>query len=152
MDKELRDYVREQARNRVSPNVLRHNLINRGWSLPDEEQAITQEYSRSGIPLFVGGILLFVVAFLVILVLSLLNKSPGPDFYEPSQIGSNDSNVNLNSNISDVEAGCLNVSDSLEKDACYLNYVKEGKDCDVLDNDTEMNFCYRALEYNLLSE
>jgi len=155
MDKELRDYVREQAKNRINPNILRHNLINRGWSRPDIEQAIKEEYSKSSVPLFVGGILLFIVAFLVILVLSLVNKSQGPDLYVPSQTDSDNSNAGTNVNISNnsgVESGCLNASDSLEKDACYLNYVKEGKDCGVLSDDTEKNFCYRALEYNLLSE
>ena len=155
MDKELRDYVREQARNRVSPNVLRHNLINRGWSREDVEQAIKQEYSGGGASFLVGGVLLFVVAFLVILVISLVNKSVGPDYYNESQVSSTDNGSNnLNSdNPSDSVkvTGCLNVSDSLEKDACYLNYVKENNSCDDLTNETEKNFCYRALEYNLLS-
>lgn len=158
MDNKLKEYVREQARNHVSPNVLRHNLINRGWNKEDIDEAIKKEYSRSGVPFFVGGILLLVIAFLVVLVLSLINKPIVPDFGNDvgNNVGNTSNNIatttGSNESFSNSSSPCAAVIDSVEKDSCYIDLVKNNFDCDSLDNETEQNFCYRALEYDLLND
>ncbi len=145
VDKELIDYIREQARNKIHPNVVKHNLINRGWSKGDVEKAIKEGYAKKEPYFAVTMVLVLIVGFLVLLIVSLSSKPIDKDYVE-NLSAKEQVVVEINQ-----DDGCHNIVSSIEKDRCYNDELAEGFDCNSLTNDSEKNFCFRALEYRVLN-
>ena len=142
MDKQLVDFVREQVKHGVKPEVLRYNLENKGWNKQEVNEALREAHAYNNRNLAVIGISVVVVAFLALILISLTNKTVVPDVQSP---------VPGNDGVSSL-GNCASIIDGDEKNSCYIGLVQKDYDCEELTDDVERTFCFRALEYSLISQ
>jgi hypothetical protein len=152
MDKKLLSYVREQIARGVNINILRNDLVSRGWSLKEIQTVIKHIYSNShkdnkkqyhahhGAAMIM---LVFIVMALlgVILIVALWPREEPV----PRQV-----NIPITRQDLSQENSCVNIEDALEKDRCYQELFNQNYDCEIIKENDEKNFCYRSKENYLL--
>ena len=142
VDSRLLKYAKNQKKIGVHPGNLRYKLEEAGWSKEDVDKVVSEVYSAKRMVYVAFAFIILLVAFLAVLVVLLL-RSPSTVVVDNNQTTSyNESNV----------LSCKNIiGQDLEKDACYRDEIKEGLNCNVLRGPFERTFCFRALEFIVLS-
>ncbi len=149
MNEDLKKYVRNELKNRVSPRALRYNLINAGWPEEDVDDALRAAKSGNSKGILVLGMIIGVVTISVALLIALTSPGEPPSIPPPPNNGNNIT-TQPPPNLEGVDE-CKGIIDSIEKHYCYLDLAVDGIDCKALNDTVEKGFCYRALESYFIS-
>lgn len=152
----LKDYVRKQADNNVDPQFVRNNLLRSGWKPDQVDQVILDIYAKRDSHIVSGNKhllrwLVVLIAVVIVVMLSfyqfIINK---PVDYNPDP--GNPTPPVLNGGTTPPSStDCDSISNSVEKDNCYYEKVKNGFECETLTDKIERNFCFRALDVYIMA-
>lgn len=165
---QLVDYIKAQLAHGFDINQLRTILVQQGWQAADIEMAIAEVYGakagenhKEHHTHFVGVAIFAIILIIagVAVFLFVLDKTepeikiPIPD--EPDEPGELPDPVILpKPNDLTGWSLCSYEEDSVAKDTCFieLNKREDNFDCDIIDDNVDRGYCYRAKETVLLEE
>ena len=139
MTKQLRDYVKQELNKGTDVEVLKYQLQRVGWPEEDVDKAIKQltfaKSSKKYLLIVFGFITVVLISVLIFTALQFLDFEREP---EPTPIA-------------EEEPSCeeINVNDKHE---CYLEELRQGFNCNVIESDEERIHCLRALEYMIIHD
>ena len=159
-NRQLVDYIKEQLSHGFSLDQVRTLLVQQGWSEADVQAAVQEAYAqhqgrtrREHHTHFLGvAIAAIIVLILGVALFLMVSKQTQPDVVpQPLPSLPSEPSSPHPADLSGWHA-CQHEQDSTAKDTCYkeLNLQEDNYDCDLIEDDVERGFCYRAKESVLL--